>query len=723
MKYILSVIIPCFNEEKNIPELVERLANVFILKKINGEVILINDGSTDNTQESIEKSAYKNKFVKFKHLENNSGMETGWKTGLELSSGEYVCLIDADLQYLPEDVWRLYKAILYSHTDIVQGYRSSIGRLKDSRYILSKGLNFLLNFLFGMQLKDNKSGFILTRREVLEDILCHHFKYFYFQSFIMVAAKTKNYSIKEIETLFESRLLGKSFMPKFPVKVIGKVIIDIIKALFEYRIFDKREMQIEKYLIEKKNRHEKVLAGWRKFLFNIYFFTMPIHHWMISRNAAVYYQQLNSSQWLTAADVKKLQEEKLRKLINQVYYHVGYYREIFDKLNLKPSDINTVEDLRKLPLLNKNDVRENLYFDLMSDNHNKENILKISTSGSTGEPFMFFVDKVQLEYRWAATLRSMEWTGYRFGDKQMRLWHQTLGMSFFQILRERIDALFNRRIFISAYEMTDENIGKFIDKLKRYKPVLIDGYAESFNFIAYYIKKKQIKGVHPKAIISSAQILPEQSRKIIEKEFNCKVFDKYGSREFSGIAYECNEHKGHHVVCENYIVEIIKDGQPAKTGEMGEVIITDLNNYCMPFIRYRVGDIATALDNSELCKCGRGLFRIGKIEGRVQAIIIGTNGNYMPGTFFAHLFKDYDYIIRQYQVAQEQLGSIELKIIKAARFDEKIFEGVLKQLRSFLGTDIKINIHFVDKIAMVRTGKHQGSISKLDLDFQQLTCN
>ena len=132
-----------------------------------------------------------------------------------------------------------------------------------------------------------------------------------------------------------------------------------------------------------------------------------------------------------------------------------------------PSDIRSLDDLRKLPLLGKDDVRENLHFDLLSDNHEKRKILKVTTSGSTGEPFVCYADQHQLEIRWAATQRSMEWTGYRFGDRCARLWHQTIGMSWPQILRERIDAWFNRRLFIPAFEMSDQNIASFVEQAAR----------------------------------------------------------------------------------------------------------------------------------------------------------------------------------------------------------------------------------------------------------------
>jgi len=721
MKYELSVIGPCYNEAKNIPELVERLQNVFVKKSINGEIIFINDASQDNTGIIIDKFSCKFKNVVACHHKKNRGIVFSWKTGLSASQGEYVCLIDSDLQNLPEDVWRLYREIKIVRTDIVQGFRSSIGRTRNFGFYLSRGLNFLLNFIFDMHLKDNKSGFIICRQEVLEDILRYRYKYRYFQSFITVAAKAKGYTIREIETLFEQRRLGKSFISKFPIKIVLLALWDIIKAFFEFRFIRKKETILKEFLLHNfPSKYQETLPAWRHYFFSIYMTFMPLHHWLISKDSKIYYEELKKSQWLSLNKIKKLQELKLRKLIHHSYHHVAYYRELFDKLGIKPSDVQRIEDLQKLPLLDKKKIRQNLYFDLMSNNHDKKKILKITTSGSTGEPFICYADRYQLEKRWAATQRSMEWTGYRFGDKQTRFWHQTIGMNWNQIVKERIDAWFNRRLFVPVFEMSDESIKHYLKKVQRFKPVLIDGYAEAFNFLAHYIKNHKLKGFHPKAILSSAQVLPDQSRQIIEKEFNCGVFDKYGSREFSGIAYECEAHDGHHVVAESYIVEILKDGQPAKHGEMGEVVITDLDNYCMPFIRYRIGDLAEAMDNNIPCSCGRGLPRIGKIGGRVQSIIFGANNNYIPSSLFGHFLKDYDYIINQYQVVQEELGRIILKIVKATSFDENSFKELLVKLRHFLGEDMIIDVKFVDNIPMVRTGKQMGTVSKIDIDFQKI---
>ncbi|MFA6006392.1 MAG: glycosyltransferase [Candidatus Paceibacterota bacterium] len=714
----LSVIVPCFNEAGNIPELCDRLLKVFEKLNISSELILVDDGSRDDTARIIREKElqFPNKIRGVFHA-TNRGIETAWKEGVRAATGNLVCIIDGDLQNLPEDIIRLYRDYTQSNVDLVQGWRSSIGRQKGTRYLLSIALNKILNVLFGMRSRDNKSGFILTRREVFLDVLQHRFSYFYFQSLITVAAHAKGYSIREVETLFDKRLVGQSFLRSFPLLVVAKALADIGKAFFEYRIRFNSITLLERFSDENNVLDKSVpWSTARKIYFYVYGLLMPIHHWMITREAIRYFWILRKTQWLPPEKIKKLQFKKLKILLDHSYRHVAYYHDLFEKLGITPDDITCLDDLRKLPFLDKQTVRENLYFDLFSDNHDKKNIYRISTSGSTGQPFICYADRTQLEIRWAATLRSQEWTGYRFGDRCLRLWHQTIGMNTSQIVREFIDAFMTRRKFIPAYRMKRENLPAIVRLIAQSKASLIDGYAESFNMLAQYVRDNPLTQIRPKGIISSAQSLPPQSRTTVEQVFMTKVFDKYGAREFSGIAYECNAHRGHHIMAEQYIVEIIKDGKPAKPGEVGEVVITDLNNFCMPFIRYRIGDLATATD--EVCSCGRGLPLMGEIHGRTQAIIIGTRKQYVPGSFFLHLFKEFDYGIRQFQVEQREFGTIILRIIKGPRYTDDLLTEIFKILQDYLGPDLKIEVQFLEAFPLGRTGKFQPSLSSLNLDFQ-----
>jgi phenylacetate-CoA ligase len=344
-------------------------------------------------------------------------------------------------------------------------------------------------------------------------------------------------------------------------------------------------------------------------------------------------------------------------------------------------------------------------------------MLKISTSGSTGEPFTCYADKFQLEMRFATTLRALEISGWRFGDKQMRLWHQTLGMTKSQAFKERIDAWFMKRHFVPAFEMSKKSVESLIKLIEKKKPVLIDGYAESLNFIAIASSSKSKH--KPKAVMSSAQQLTGSTRFQIENQFGAKVIDKYGSREFSGIAYQCLNSENYHVQDESYIVEIIVNGRPANPGEIGEIVITDLNNFSMPLIRYRIGDLAKAVKQKP-CLCGRPHSQIGQISGRTQALVSCSNGVWLPGTFFAHFFKDFDFAVQHYQVVQENSSSFSIKIVPKPQFTEIVGQRIVSNLLEYTGKKQIINLELVDQIPLLMTGKRTPVVSKVELEFQNI---
>ncbi len=717
----LSIIVPCFNEELNIPELTARVLRTLETGNLRGELVLVDDGSSDGTARVIREqaAAAPDRVVGVFHR-SNRGLAAAWRSGVDAARGAVIAVIDADLQYQPEDVLRLYRKLVETSVDVVQGWRSSVGRERSARYYMSRGLNTILNGAFGMKLQDNKSGFVCCSREVMLDLLTFTGRYAYWQSFIMVAAHAKGYSYTEVETLFENRKQGTSFLDGRAYRASLASLVDVSKAVWEYRVRTEPH-NVERHFL-KNNRIELEDPPSRRadpLRWRAYMTSFEQSHWLITKNVERYYETLNATQWLSPAQIKELQDEKLRRLMRHAYRSVPYYRGRMQERGLRPEDIRGVEDLHKLPFLTKDDVRRHLHFDIMQEGVSHADILRISTSGSTGEPFVCYADRAQLEFRWAATLRSQEWTGYRFGDPTLRLWHQTIGMSQKQAFQEHLDAWFANRSFVPVFEMTTDSLERIAKLIEEKRPVLIDGYAEAFNFLAGYIDSRGGLGFRPKALMSSAQSLPPSSRQLIEKAFGCAVFDKYGSREFSGIAYETDAHNGHAVVAEGYVVEILVDGRPAQPGEVGEVVVTDLNNFCMPFIRYRIGDLAEAIDNSQPSICGRGLPRIGNIQGRVQSIIQGTDGHFVPGTFFAHALKEYDYAISRFQVVQEEPGAIKFRVVKAARYSDDTMDEIKALIRRYLGESLRIDVVFEDQIAMVRTGKHLASISKLPVDFQR----
>jgi phenylacetate-CoA ligase len=167
----------------------------------------------------------------------------------------------------------------------------------------------------------------------------------------------------------------------------------------------------------------------------------------------------------------------------------------------------------------------------------------------------------------------------------------------------------------------------------------------------------------------------------------------------------------------------VTNGKTSKPGEIGEIVITDLNNYSVPLIRYRVGDLAVAVDNSTPCECGRNQPRIGKIQGRTQAIVMCGNGTWMPGTFFAHFFKDFESQIQHFQIHQSTPGDFLLKIVKAPGWSQAGFEEVLEKLTKYIGKETSVAVNFVEEIPLIRTGKRSPVVSTVEYDFQNVSSN
>jgi phenylacetate-CoA ligase len=229
----LSVIAPCFNEEGNVAALVERVLPVLAPLPEGSELVLVDDGSRDRTWERIEAERARHDNVVGVRHEVNRGIEGGWLTGLQASSAPLVCLIDSDLQNRPEDVARLFR--LYCDTpdiDLVQAVRRPARGVR-RLHLFSRALNHLLNLGFGMRMRDNKSGFILCHRDVLSALLRHRYDYRYFQALIGASAGARGFSIAEVETIFDDRHAGESFLSRVPIGPSLTIVWEMAKFRIE----------------------------------------------------------------------------------------------------------------------------------------------------------------------------------------------------------------------------------------------------------------------------------------------------------------------------------------------------------------------------------------------------------------------------------------------------------------------------------------------------------
>ncbi len=228
----LSVIAPCFNEEHNVETLVRRTLSTFQAMGIRGELVLIDDGSRDRTWECITAAMKAHPEVRGVRHVKNRGIEGGWSSGLENATADTICLIDSDLQNRPEDIQRLWDVYKRESVDIVQAVRHPEG-LENRRLVFSSTLNTMLNLSFGTHLRDSKSGFIICHKDVFRAILDHKYKYRYFQSFIGAAAGVRHFTVAEVDTTFEQRRAGQSFLAGFPVKAVARIVWELAKFRYE----------------------------------------------------------------------------------------------------------------------------------------------------------------------------------------------------------------------------------------------------------------------------------------------------------------------------------------------------------------------------------------------------------------------------------------------------------------------------------------------------------
>ncbi len=692
----LSVVVPCYNEELNIPELAERVLRMFDTGGLRGELVLVDDGSADGTARVIREHSQADSRVVGVFHRVNRGMAGAWRTGVNAARGSYVAIIDADLQYQPEDILRLYRTLLDYSVDVVQGWRSAVGRERGPRYSLSRGFNTILNTAFGMSLRDNKSGFVCCAREVIQDLLTYKGSYAYWQAFIMVAAHTKGYSYREIEAVFEDRKQGQSFLEGRAFHAAARCLVDVGAALWEYRVITEPH-DLGRNFLQKAGAalDEPPSRRASPARFRAAVTALPRTHLVRARSAEGFYETLSSTQWLAPEQMAALQDEKLRRLVRHVYRSVPYYRAKMKELRLQPEDIRTAEDLARLPFLSKADVRQHLYFDIMQEGVSQGDLLKTSMSGRSGEPFTAFADRGALEFRWAAALRFRDWTGYRFGQPAASFWNEGLGLSDAQASRAHTAARLANRLLLSAFRLDDVSLQASLRALAKQRPQLVEGSTEVLSALALYVAQHGGVEFQAKAVLAHGQELTASARQSIEAAFQCPVFSLYRSGEFADLACETDAHEGLLVAAEGYIVELLVNGRPARPGEQGELFVTDLNNHCMPFIRYATGDRAVVMGPDTSFPNARGLPRIGLVSGRPGGTVSGLNGARVPLGFFSALFAQYGYAVRRFRLVPRSPELLELHLEKAPRYSESTLDELRAKIRERLGA-VNIEVHFED---------------------------
>ncbi len=428
------------------------------------------------------------------------------------------------------------------------------------------------------------------------------------------------------------------------------------------------------------------------------------------RKTLHYWRDLERSQWLAGEELESLQLAALQRLLRHAFESCPYYRQEWQAAGLRMESVQSLVDFARWPVLGKPQIRE--HRQAMRSERPAGRLIAKTTGGSTGSPLSFDLDQGSYERRNAAMLRGYTWAGAALGTKQFYLWGVPLEKrSARQVWKDRLFNTIQRRHIVNSFALSDETVPQILDELNRYRPDVVVAYTGALYQFARGLAEQKLRPYSPRSLIVGAEQLHGFQRELIESVFQAPVFETYGSREFMLIGAECSEHRGLHLTTEQLLVEILDDnGQPTAAGQVGNVVITDLYNYGMPFVRYAIGDEAVA--GFTRCVCGRGLPMLGKVSGRRLDALCTPDGRRVPGEFFPHLLKDYA-AIRQFQVVQPALDRLELRVVLAPTWNEAQQQHLLDQVARIMGPQVALQLQPVPAIELTRAGKHRVVVSQV----------
>jgi phenylacetate-CoA ligase len=411
---------------------------------------------------------------------------------------------------------------------------------------------------------------------------------------------------------------------------------------------------------------------------------------------------LDQTQWRPSEEIQKLRLAHLRRLLLHAGERIPHYRDLFRRERFDPAGLRTLDELAQLPILTREVVRER-YRDLV-DPATADTRVSKHTSGSTGEPVFFEYDRGSEVWRQAVKWRSYAWAGYVPGVRAVHYWGAPVPLRGLRGMKVRCDRFLRRERYVDCLQQHSGALRKTVAVIRRHRPEVLVGYTLATATLARYVLEHKLADWPPINVLVGAEALVEEDRHTIGAAFGGRVFETYGSRETMLIAAECDAHTGLHTMDEAHIVEILVGGRPARPGETGEVVVTDLHNYGMPFVRYRNGDLATAGKGS--CPCGRGLGRIERVAGRRIDTLRAANGSPVPGMMICAVVASLRHQIREYQVVQRPNGHVILRIVRGSGFDSNAMEPILATIRRYLRGQ-PVTASFVEHIDRNRSGKQR----------------
>jgi phenylacetate-CoA ligase len=400
-----------------------------------------------------------------------------------------------------------------------------------------------------------------------------------------------------------------------------------------------------------------------------------------------HYELAKARRMLMKSELENLQADKLKKLLTHASRDIPFYQNRFVNHNL--------DGIQNLPLLSKQALKDAGNEAIKSNTK----LIRKTTSGTTGPAFSFYIDKDFFAKELAQNLRIFDFSEFELGQPWVLLVPlRDKKNPFFSYLTNRLvlDAamlssgktpLCCPKTIEERFQPDERIIQKFFNKIDRHKPKLIYSYPSTMIALATHLKNWNVRNVRTEKIILSGEILTYPARKFIEEIFQGEVFELYGTTEFPSIAQECKIHNGLHIFTDSYYVEFAPDN---------EIIVTDLENYTMPFIRYQTADYGFL--KSEKCRCGCAFPLMDITQGRVSDLIVSPNGQFLRASFFTTLLEK-NREIKKFQLVQETQNKLKIYLI-ADNLSASRQGYLARRIKEYTVDAIEISLEFMDNINM-----------------------
>lgn len=413
---------------------------------------------------------------------------------------------------------------------------------------------------------------------------------------------------------------------------------------------------------------------------------LPLSDLLKGERVHYYLRRLREAERWDEEELRAFQEQRLQALVSYAAKEVPFYQEWFAKSDLAPEAIRSLDDLKRLPIVNKAIMRGKGIGVFAAAGFPQKKRMYSRSSGSTGEPFSYCESKQSYSVNMAAKLRTWYGAGYRLGDRYMKIANGTR-QGKLKTLQDRI----NHCAFVSFYSINDDTLKAVLDRIEQFQPKFIRSYPIPLFLLAQYRNTHEGYGFSPSHVMTTGSTLPETYREEIERAFGCDVIDSY-SCEGAPNTYETPQHDGYQVCGYYGIIEVLDNqDQPVANG-IGRVVSTDLWNYAHPFLRY---------DTMDLVEVRNG--KIIRIIGRSSDILTCDNGMVFTVHNFSHFFLHDINSVEAYQIVRHGDNSITFRLQVNKQFNGDAERHVVDFWQQRLG--VPVNIEIVDEIPLMNNNK------------------